>query len=395
MTAALFDDVFLGGFECSTQRLEDGRRLDLLASTRHRELAGADYARLRALGMTACRDGVPWTVVAGRSGAHDFSSVAPMLRAAEHHGVRVVWDLMHFGWPDDVDPFAGSFPSRFGRYARDFAAFHASELAEPPWVAPINEMSFLAWAGGDVRCLNPFARARGVELKAQLVRATIEAIEAIRLVDPRARFLQPEPIIHILPSPEHPKTWGRVACDELLQYQAWDMLRGDVWPTLGGHPRYLDIVGVNSYPDNQFMLDGTTIPKDDVRYKPLSKMLLDVWARYERPMIVSETGSEGDGRAPWLRYVASQCEKAMQRGCELHGITLYPVLDHPGWLDDRHCPNGLWGYADERGERAVHQPLADEVRRERGRLLGARSEMLASRAVVEGGAAARAAGCPR
>lgn len=44
-------------------------------------------------------------------------------------------------------------------------------------VTPVNEMSYLAWAGGDVRCLLPFCAARGVELKAQLVRATIEAIE--------------------------------------------------------------------------------------------------------------------------------------------------------------------------------------------------------------------------
>lgn len=394
---ALFDDVFLAGFECSTQRLEDGRRLDLLESTRHRELVDEDYARIRALGMTACRDGVSWTTVA-RGDEHDFSSVAPMLRAAERHGVQVVWDLMHFGWPDDVDPFSPSFPSRFARYARAFAQLYANERDDAPWVTPINEMSFLSWAGGDVRCMNPFAAARGVELKTQLVRATIEAIEAIRLVHPRARFLQPEPLIHIVPSPEHPKTWRRVESDELLQYQAWDMLRGDVWPSLGGHPRYLDVIGVNFYPDNQFMLDGTTIPKDDVRYKPLSKMLLDVSRRYGRPMIVSETGSEGDHRAPWLRYVAGQCEKAMRRGCELHGVTLYPVLDHPGWVDDRHCPNGLLSYADAAGNRTVHEPLAEEIRRERGRLLAARADMLGATwphsGECEEGAAARAVGCP-
>src|SRR5581483_2122150 len=39
----LFEGVFLGGFECSCQRLEDGRRLDLLARTRHDELAREDY----------------------------------------------------------------------------------------------------------------------------------------------------------------------------------------------------------------------------------------------------------------------------------------------------------------------------------------------------------------
>jgi hypothetical protein len=40
--APLFDGFFLGGFECSCQKLHDGRRLDLLASTRHDELADED-----------------------------------------------------------------------------------------------------------------------------------------------------------------------------------------------------------------------------------------------------------------------------------------------------------------------------------------------------------------
>ena len=299
-----------------------------------------------------------------------------MVRAAELTGVQVVWDLMHFGWPDDVDPFAPSFPSRFARWAGAFARWLGQESSRTPMFAPINEMSFLAWAGGDVRCMNPFDAARGVELKAQLVRATIEGIDAIRAVCPSARFLQPEPIINIAPRPEQPKTWRRVASDNLLQYQAWDMLRGDVWPSLGGGPAYLDVIGVNFYPDNQFTLDGETIPLGDPRYVPLSSMLEEVWERYRRPMIVSETGSEGDHRAPWLRYVAEECAIAMRAGCELHGITLYPVVGHPGWLDDRHCANGLWDYADERGERAIDEPLRAEIVRQRPALLAARSAIL-------------------
>lgn len=261
--AALFEEFFLGGFECSCQRLEDGRRLDLLASTRHDEFADADFQRLRRAGMTACRDGLSWVKVERRPGRFDFSSLLPKLEAAQRREVRVIWDLMHFGWPDDLDVFSGEFPRRLGLYAAAFARAHAEACAAPPMVTPINEMSYLAWAGGDVRCLFPFCAARGVELKAQLVRATIEAIEAIREVSPGARFLQPEPLMTLVPEPEHPLTWRRVESDNLLQYQAWDMLSGRVWPSLGGHPRYLDVIGVNFYPDNQFTLDGTTIARGD------------------------------------------------------------------------------------------------------------------------------------
>lgn len=375
----LFSGFFLAGFECSDHRLEDGRRLDLLRSTRHDQWVREDYARVRALGMHACRSGVSWVRCEPSPGEYDFSSFRPRLKAAEGQ-LEVFWDLMHFGWPDHVDPFAIDFPTRFGRYAGALAKFFANESDLSPRFTPINEMSFLSWAGGDVGVMNPFQRARGFELKLQFVLATIEAIEAIRAELPHARFLHSEPAIHIVPSPEFPLTHRKVESDDLLQYQALDMLSGRVLPRLGGSRRYLDIVGVNYYSNNQFTIDGSTVPLGDPRFKPFSHMLREVWTRYGRPMIVSETGAEGDARGPWLRYVLSECELAMREGVELHGVTLYPVIDHPGWLDDRHCPNGLFGYADGSGERHLCEPLAAELLSHGPKLLEARAQVLARRA---------------
>jgi hypothetical protein len=237
----------------------------------------------------------------------------------------------------------------------------------------------LSWAGGDVGVMNPFTRARGFELKMQFVLATIAAIDAIRAVLPEARFLQSEPAINIVPSPELPLTWRRVESDNLLQYQALDMLSGRVMPRLGGHPRYLDIVGVNFYSNNQFLIDGTTVEPGDPRFKPFSVMLRELHERYQRPMIVSETGAEGERRVPWLRYVADECHRALAQGVALHGVTLYPIINHPGWVDDRHCPNGLWDYADASGSREIFEPLAAELRAQAPHLMVARADMLARR----------------
>jgi hypothetical protein len=383
--APLFESFFLGGFECSDHRLADGRRLDMLQATRHRELAARDYARLRALGISACREGVSWVRTEPREGAYDFSSLESRVAAAREGSV-VLWDLMHFGWPDHVDVFASDFPAKCGRYASALVHWLAEHgcRAETSMFCPINEMSFLAWAGGDLGFMNPFAIARGVELKVQLVRATIAAIDALRAVWPSVHILHCEPVIQIVPAAEHPKTWRRVECDHELQYQALDMLAGRVWPSLGGEPRYLDVVGVNFYPDNQFMLDGTTVPRGDPRYKPLRQMLLDVAERYGRPLIVSETGAEGPARAAWLRYVADECLAALEQGCELHGVTLYPIVNHPGWVDERHCHNGLWDYPDERNERAIDAALAEEIRRQSPRLIAARARMLSQPARLSG-----------
>lgn len=375
----LFESFFLGGFECACQRLESGRRLDLLAATRHDVLAAADFARLRALGLSGGRDGVPWVRAERSRGCYDWSWASTLVRAAADQRVRIIWDLMHFGWPDDVDVFSSRFIERFSAYAAAFAAWYRDETDQPALFCPINEISFLAWAGGDVRCMNPFEAARGVELKVQLVRATIHAIEAIRAVLPRARFLQPEPAIHIVPAPEHPKTWRRVESDNLLQYQAWDMLSGRTWQELGGAPGDLDVIGVNFYPNNQFMLDGRTVWRGEPGYKPFSELLLNVWRRYGRPLIVSETGSEGEQRVQWLRYVADECLIALEQGCQLHGCTLYPIISHLGWEDGRDCQNGLWDLPDADGRRSVYQPLAEEIGRQEKRLRAARDTLLAQR----------------
>jgi hypothetical protein len=99
----LFQSFFLGGFECSSHRRRDQRRLDLLAATRHDVNAGADYRALARHGITTVRDGLRWHLIETIPGHYDWSSFLPMLHAARDTGTQVIWDLLHWGWPDDLD----------------------------------------------------------------------------------------------------------------------------------------------------------------------------------------------------------------------------------------------------------------------------------------------------
>ncbi|MGQ9367221.1 beta-glucosidase [Azospirillum sp. ST 5-10] len=362
--APLFDSVFLGGFECSTHRRHDGRRLDLIAATGHDRHAAGDYARMVAHGIRGVRDGVRWHLVESAPGHYDWSSFVPMLRAARAAGVRVVWDLCHYGWPDDLDIWRPAFVERFARFAAAVAGVVRDEGGEPPVYCPVNEISYWAWAGGDMARFNPMARGRGCELKHQLVRATIAAVDAIRSVDPRARFVQVDPVIHVLPRPDRPRDAAAAEGARLAQFEAWDMIAGHVWPGLGGKPEYLDIIGVNYYSDNQWFLNGGTIERTDPRYRPFADILAETHRRYDRPLLVAETGAEGDARVPWLDYVCDQVRSALARGVPVEGICLYPILDYPGWADERHCEVGLYGPCDERGGRRLHRPLAAALDRQ-------------------------------
>ena len=103
----------MGGFECSTHRIRIGRRLDVVASSQHERFAFQDYQRLQAVGMTTARDGFRWHLIETSPGQYDFSSVLRVIRAARENGVQVVWDLMHYGWPDGLDILSPEFVIRF------------------------------------------------------------------------------------------------------------------------------------------------------------------------------------------------------------------------------------------------------------------------------------------
>jgi hypothetical protein len=363
----LFPSFFSGGFECSTHWSRHGYRHDLIVQTRHDELALADYRRMRAIGLLVARDGLRWHAIETEPGRFDFSSARPMIRASLEAGVTVIWDLLHFGWPDHVDVFAPEFPERLASFARTAAETLREEGVETPMVAPVNEISFLSFAGGDAGFFNPFAHGRGNEIKTQLVRGAILASRAVLEVSPHARLVHTDPIIHVRARRDRPEDAERADAHRRSQFESWDMIAGRARPDLGGSPDLLDVVGVNYYVHNQWYVPGghgTVIWPSSPDYRPVWEMLLDVYARYGRPIFVAETGIEEDVRPTWLAYMAYEVREAMRRGVDLHGICLYPILNHPGWDDDRHCRNGLWDYADERGEREIYEPLARELERQ-------------------------------
>jgi beta-glucosidase/6-phospho-beta-glucosidase/beta-galactosidase len=363
MHTDLFRTFFLGGFECSTHRLRSGKRLDLTRSTRHDELALSDYRLLMEHGMLAARDGFRWTVIEGRPGNYDFSGAIAMLRAAQTAGIQVIWDLWHYGWPDDLDIFSPAFVRGFAAFAKE-AITHISEFTDVPYVSPINEISFFSWAGGEAGIFNPFAKHRGHELKKQLVRATVEAIETMRSINPKVRIFQVDPLINIVPRSNSEAEVTAAARYSQSQFAAWDMIAGRLEPELGGRDDLLDVVGVNYYIHNQFILEGPMIVPSDPRYRHVAAMLLDVYERYRRPLFVGETGIEDDARPAWLRYMCKEVYTALAAGVPVEGVCLYPIMNHPGWEDDRHCYNGMFDYADENGRREVYEPLARELTRQ-------------------------------
>jgi hypothetical protein len=359
-----FQSFLLGGFECSSHRRPDGVRLDVIGATGHDRAAAEDYRALARHGIRTVRDGLRWPLIETAPGRYDWSSWLGQLRAARETGTQVVWDLCHYGVPDGLDIWTPAFVRRFAAFARAAAHVHREETGVVPFWCPVNEISFWAWAGGDMGFFPPFAGGRSFEFKVQLARAALEAVDAVRDVDPRARLVWAEPAIHIVPPTDDPAVVAEMEGQRLAQYQAFDLLSGRLWPQIGGTPDVLDVVGVNFYPNNQWVNHVGTVWPGDPGYRPFHEMLVEVHERYGRPVLVAETGSEWIHRAPWMARIGDEVRAAMRAGVRVEGVCWYPIANHPGWDDDRHCPNGLLGYLDADGQRPVDEPLAQEMARQ-------------------------------
>jgi beta-glucosidase/6-phospho-beta-glucosidase/beta-galactosidase len=315
------------------------------------------------LGLRACRDGLRWHLIEPEPFKYDFSSLANQLRAAKTTGIEVTWDYFHYGYPDDIDIFSQKFIERFTAFSAAVTRHIRSELNDRLLACPVNEISFFSWAAAHAGSFYPAVRRRGTELKKQLVRAGIAGARAIRSVDPNARIMFTDPAIHVVSKDPTPSKLRAAETYRQAQFEAFDMLLGRCHPELGGSDTVIDVIGLNYYFHNQWHhTNRRKLPLGHPLYRPLSEILDEYQGRYRKPLVLAETGIEDDERPEWFCYVADQTRKALAIGVDIRGICLYPICNHPGWADDRHCHNGLWDYADDTGNREIYGPLADEIR---------------------------------
>ena len=353
---ALYRSFWMGGYEGADHLNCFGVPLDMVQETGHLDRLDEDYRNAAELGIRSVRESIGWRLAERRAGCHSLERCMHIARAAKRHGLQVLWTLMHYGTPPDVSLLDDGLIPRFREFARAVATALAPLHDGPPVYNLINEIGYMSWAVSETNLIHPYrgdAEGRGEHtascgyaVKQRLVRAVLAGIEAVREVDPRARFLHVEPVVHVVPPPGRPDLQALADQVSGYQWQAWDMIAGRADPSLGGHPDALDLVGVNHYHSGQW--EALTEKRlwwheQDPRRRPLSRLLQDTWDRYGRPLIVAETSHVGEGRAQWLREVIAEVEQARRAGVPVSGVCLYPLIDRADWDDADHWHHsGLW-----------------------------------------------------
>ena len=218
-----------------------------------------------------------------------------MVRAAREAGVQVIWDLCHYGWPDGFDLFRPEFVDRFADYAGAVARLVAAETDEPPLVHAHQRDLFLGLGRRRRRLTSirvpPGAASSSRRSSSARGLAALDAVWSADSAGPHSSTaIRRSTSWRIRKRPSGRPRRRRAGGTSSRPGTCWP---GSLWPQLGGDERYLDILGINYYPNNQWILDGPTIRRDESLYRPFREILREVWERYGRPLVVAETGARG------------------------------------------------------------------------------------------------------
>jgi len=366
-----FKSFWMAGYECTDQINNRGNRVDFLHVTSHLSLIQDDYKLLESFNIKTVREGIRWSQVEYKPYHYDFSTVKKMIDAGKKAGIQQIWDICHFGYPDDLTPLHPHFTNRFVALCKAFAEFYFTfNPNETLIVTPVNEVSFISWLGGDVAGTAPFCRHNGWEVKYAIMRAYIAGVKALKDFNPEIRILTTEPLVNMVPPMDaSPEQIHQAAVQHENQYQAMDILCGKICPELGGKPEYLDILGFNYYYNNQWVAGtfnflGWNDRVPDVRLRPLSDLLKEAHLRYDRPIALTETSHPGRDRPIWIRHIAKEIGKVVQENIPFWGVCIYPIIDRPDWdnlVDWHHA--GLWDINSQldSASRILHQPMAESL----------------------------------
>ncbi len=366
-----FQSFWWGGFECADHLNAFGNRINMYHLTAHLDKIEEDYADLKELGITTVREGICWSEVEKEPYQYDFSIAEKILRTAKKFDIQVIWDICHFGFPDDLTPLHPMFARRFSSVFYAFATFLTERYSDDVfYIVPINEVSFVSWLGGDARGTVPYTVNNGWDVKYFLMKAYIEGVRNIKANFRNIKILTSEPLIHI--TTEHPENVSSILDATIAhnnQYQMLEILTGNICPELGGSPDLVDFIGVNFYYNNQWIHETHEfLPWADVPphpyWKNLSELISEVYLRYGKPIVITETGHPGEDRAKWLEMIDAEVTKIHCAGIPLKACCIYPVIDRPDWdyTDNMHH-SGIWDiHNNQTLQREPYGPVVEKIK---------------------------------
>jgi beta-glucosidase len=352
-----------------------GRTLDEYELTEHYQRWQEDIGLLAELGLRSARYGIPWHRINPAPGKWDFTWADRPLERLLEVGIDPVVDLVHYGLPSWIEGafLAADFPQYMAEYAERIGERFRGRIHA---YTPLNEPRVTAWYCGKLGWWPPFQRGWGGFLRVMLgvCRGIVCTVKALERVDPEIVFA------HVDATDLYEATELELAGEaerrQELVFLALDLVSGRVRP---GHALYdwllergvdeadldwfqeqavaLDLIGINLYPLFSLKRLVRSARGLRIRMPYASADIVDrlaelYWRRYQRPLFISETASEGSlkRRHAWLEESVAAVARVRSRGIPLIGYTWWPLfaLVTWGYREGRKAPDyylkqmGLW-----------------------------------------------------
>jgi beta-glucosidase/6-phospho-beta-glucosidase/beta-galactosidase len=382
------------------------RALDEYQLVGHYDHWREDLALAREVGVRAIRWGVPWYRVEPLPGEFEWTwtdQVIPYL--VEELKITPIVDLMHYGCPFWLrrEFVSDEYPQAVAAYAKAFAERYRHLVS---WYTPLNEPLVNALYCGRRGVWPPYLHgdAGYIRVMLQLARGIVSTVEAIRSVDPTSIMVHVEATG--LSRAVREDLRALAIEDQRRGYLCYDLITGLV---THDHPLYtwllrngaspavltelarrklaIDVMGLNFYP--QWSTQAIDVSRHGrVVYRKVEKsgpgfseLIEDYHARYQAPIIITETSARGNHtvRSRWLDFSVGEVKRLRERGVPIVGYTWFPLFTMIDWryrygtapVDAYRLDLGLYSFAEgvvggvvpEGGERWRATPLLAQYQR--------------------------------
>ena len=333
------------------------RKLDEYELTQHYQLWKSDFDLLADTGVSAVRWGIPWYRVQPSPDEWEWRWTDEALDYLVNvKGITPILDLVHYGtplWLDNTFINAG-YPQYVAEYARAVAARYKNLVR---YYTPLNEPMIHANVAGRVGVWPPYLKGNDgyVKLILALSRGIVLTTRALKEEQPDMLSVQVEAVWQMSTGDE--TLQPRVELHNLQQYLSFDLVTGrvtDDHPLCGFLTGYgaseadliwfrenavsFDFFGANFYPWSygpvRLLKDGL-FHRRPVRThgKALAEVVSNAYARYQMPVMVTETSAQGDirRRGRWMDETITAMRGLRQSGVPVAGYTWFPFFSMFSW----------------------------------------------------------------
>jgi beta-glucosidase len=345
------EDTFITAPDAKT-----GRILDEYELTGHYLRWAEDLELASELGVGLVRYGVPWHRISPAPGVWELGFAEQTLLRWLELGIEPIVDLVHYGTPTWMN---GAFLNPdYERHVEEYAARVAEHFrGSVRYFTPLNEPRITAWYTGKLGWWPPGRRGWSgfVAVTLAIARGIVRTVRALRSVDPAVLC------VHVdatdLYETQDPELLPEVSRRQTIVFLALDLVCGKVdarhplydWLLSHGasfrelewlceHAIVPDVVGMNLYPlfSRKIMKRSGGRLRTRMPYASadIVERLAELYAsRYGRPVMITETASEGtvSRRHAWLRDSVAAVTRARARGIPLVGYTWWPMFALVTW----------------------------------------------------------------